>query len=412
MRQMSGRFFGRKRYHASLLILEAVGGALEEDADKAVLGAVDAVERIEKDRWDVRDKILEQLTDEQKSAADEVIEKLGPTRKLLDVGLRWRTEKRYPEARRVLNDLSFAEKKELRDAAQEARKELDAAWVADVPPEDRALVDGVIENAAWGRTSSVTMQEFILIGPRGLIESIPAGSRRRFDVAYVFLTDLFGRRPNPAGDRVTVYFKELWEFGGGTGGGKQINIGRAAPEKRGTRLDTGLLYHELTHCIDDTRPVLGGWHEGLANVGAAYAFEVLGQRADLAHSFAANLRDFRNDYVARDLAYWRIPNYGPSAGFFLYFVDTYARTSSPRSRTRPFTATSSRAACWPRQSAGTTARRGASPATSSASCTTGGSSAHSRKRARTRARACSRRRSRSTSRRSTRARATSVAGAR
>ena len=327
MRQMSGRFFNRKQYHATLLILEAIGGSLEEDADKAVLGAVNDVKRIEKDRWDIRDKIIEQLTDEQKAAADEMIDKHGPTKKLLDLGLRWFAEKRYPEARRVLNELSFAEIKELRDAAQEARSNLDKAWVADVPPEQRQAVDDVVSHAAWGRTDTLATQEFILIGPRGLIESIPAQSRRNFDVAYVFLTDLFGRKPNPAGDRVTVYFKELWEFAGGTGGGKQINIGRADPEKRGTRLDTGLLYHELTHCVDDTNPVLGGWREGLANVGAAYTYEALDQRADLGHSFESNLRDFRNDYLARDLAYWRIPNYGPSAGFFLHFVRTYAKTN-------------------------------------------------------------------------------------
>jgi hypothetical protein len=150
----------------------------------------------------------------------------------------------------------------------------------------------------------------------------------RFDLAYVFLTDLFGRRPNPGGDRVTVYFKELFDFGGGIGGGKIIDIGKADPNAKETRVDNGLLYHELTHCIDDTEPIHAGFREGLANFGAAYTFEALGQTGDQLHAFGSNLEAFRKDYLARDLEYWRIQNYGPSAGFFLHFVDKYAKTKS------------------------------------------------------------------------------------
>ena len=82
------------------------------------------------------------------------------------------------------------------------------------------------------------------------------------DLDYVFQTDLFGRVPNPGGDRVTVFFKELWDFGGGVGGGKTIDIGKADPGQRGYRVDVGLLYHELTHCIDDTDPIFEGFREG------------------------------------------------------------------------------------------------------------------------------------------------------
>ncbi len=328
MRQMSGRFFDRKQYHASLAIIDAIGGSLQEEADKAVLGAVNAAARAEKDKWDVRETLLLQITEEEISEADAAVEKRGQSRKLLDTARGWLTKKRYAPARRALQELRFCEKKDLRDESEELLTTLDKTWVADVPPDQAALVSGVVDNPAWGRTATLPMQEFILIGPRALIESISAVSKRRFDVAYVFLTDLFGRVPNPAGDRVTVYFKELWEFSGGTGGGKQINIGNADPERRGSRLDTGLLYHELTHCIDDTKPVLGGWREGLANVGAVFAFEALGQTSDSLHGFDKNLSDFEKDYVARDLAYWRIPNYGPSAGFFLHFVRTYAKRKS------------------------------------------------------------------------------------
>ena len=325
MRQMSGRFFDRKQYHASLRILEAIGGSLQEDADEAVLGAVDAVERAEKGRWDVRDKILERITDDEKASAKKAIGKDGVTQKLLARAQRLLVEKRYAESRFLLKELSFAKEAEVRSNANDALRALEKTWAADTPADQAQMVSDVVANPVWARTSTLATQQFILIGPKDLLAAIPAQSKLRFDIAYVFLTDLFGRLPNPDGDRVTVYFKELWEFSGGTGGGKQINIGRARPDARGTRLDTGLYYHELTHCIDDTNPVLGGWREGLANVGAAYAFEVLAQGADRAHSFDSNLTAFQKDYVERDLAYWRINNYGPSAGFFLHFVEKFAK---------------------------------------------------------------------------------------
>ncbi len=325
MRQMSGRFFDRKQYHAALQIIDAIGGSLEEEADSAVLGAVNAAERAAKDKWDVREQLLAQITDEEIEDATAAVEKHKPSRKLFDLARRWLNEKRYGPARRVVQELRFCDTQELRNEAEDLLKELDETWLADVPPDQAKLVRDVVEHPAWGRTAALPMQEFILIGPRDLIATISPLSKRRFDVAYVFLTDLFGRVPNPAGDRVTVYFKELWEFNGGTGGGKQINIGNANPTSTGYPLDNGLLYHELTHCIDDTNPVLGGWREGLANVGAVYAYEVLGQTTDSLHGFDRNLRDFEKDYLERDVAYWRINNYGPSAGFFLHFVRKYAQ---------------------------------------------------------------------------------------
>jgi hypothetical protein len=148
----------------------------------------------------------------------------------------------------------------------------------------------------------------------------------RFDLAYLYLTDLFGRVPNPEGDRVTVYWKELWEFGGGVGGGKIIDIGNADANAKTTRVDNGLLYHELTHCVDDTRPVYGGMREGLADFGAAFAMMELGQVAGGRAAIGLAQRAFLGDYLERDLEYWRIPNYGPSAGFFLHFLVTYGKS--------------------------------------------------------------------------------------
>ena len=198
--------------------------------------------------------------------------------------------------------------------------------LAATPPAEAAKVKAAVEHPAFARTITRVTNQFVLIGPQVLIEGIPADSIRRFDIAAIFITDLFGRLPNPDGDRCTVYFKELWDFGGGVGGGTTIDIGNADPAAKAQRIDNGLLYHEFTHCVDDTSPVFAGHHEGLADFGAAFALESLGQKKESETAVRNALEAFRLDYLERDLEYWRIPNYGPSAGFFLSFSEAFART--------------------------------------------------------------------------------------
>ena len=62
---------------------------------------------------------------------------------------------------------------------------------------------GTIDWPRAGVTPELGVSELVVTGllARRDVEFV---ERRRFDVAYVFLTDLFGRKPNPAGDRVTV----------------------------------------------------------------------------------------------------------------------------------------------------------------------------------------------------------------
>ncbi len=328
LRQMSGRYFDQGHLFAALRLLEAVGGTLEEDADRAVIGALAEAKRTEKDIQDLRVRILARVTDEDRAAAEQAIDALGTSRKLLEKGVAWLQAKAYARARIVLRSIATSGDHDLAAAARAKLDETEAAWLADTPPDEQQMVDDAVGNPAFNRLAVVPSQSFLFIGPQTLVESIPEVSRLRYDLAYVFLTDLFGRLPNPAGDRVTVFFKELWDFGGGQGGGKRIDIGRADPHVRGTRVDTGLLYHELTHCIDDTAPIYHGFREGLANFGAAYAFEALGQKADEIHAFQSNLEAFEKDYVGRDIPYWRIQDYGPSAGFFLWFEEKYAKTAT------------------------------------------------------------------------------------
>ena len=207
----------------------------------------------------------------------------------------------YPVALELSRELRKSDDADVEERAWERIPALEEAWVAITPKDQQAEVDAALAHPAFLRTKAVASHCFIFIGPEKLVEGIPEDSKLNYDIAYVFLTDLFGRLPNPDGDRVTVYFKELWDFGGGVGGGKIIDIGKADPDpKRPVRVDNGLLYHELTHCIDDTKPVFAGFTEGLANLGAAYVFEALDAEGDAQHSFEGNLPPA----IARPVGAW------------------------------------------------------------------------------------------------------------
>lgn len=327
LRQMSGRYYGRGKLYAALRILEAIGGKLEEDADQAVIGAVAEAQRTTKDIQQIKLKIVS-IPDEDKKVARETLNELGLTKACLEKAVAWFKDKEYGKSKYLLRELMTVSDRELARPARTQYDAVEAAWLADTPPDEQKLVDDAVNHPSFARIGTVATHNFIYIGPRAMIEAIPKPSRLRFDLAYIFQTDLFGRLPNPGGDRITVFWKELWDFGGGQGGGRIIDIGRADPKRKGYRVDTGLMYHELTHCVDDTSPILAGFREGLANMGAAYTFEAIGQKGDTLHAFARNLQAFRKDYLERDLEYWRIQNYQPSAGFFLHFVDKHSKKGS------------------------------------------------------------------------------------
>lgn len=323
LRQVAGRMFDRGRLHGALLLLDEVGGALQQDADRAVLGALADARRVTADREQIVDRIFA-LSDEQEAEVDAFAAKHTDPEKRLALAIPMAERK---DQRAVARELvrRVAQMQRFRDEAEAALAKIDAAWLADVPPDQRAEADAARNHACWARTSRRASHRFVLIGPQQLVDGVPGDSLLRFDLAYLYLTDLFGRVPNPDGDRVTVYFKELWEFGGGIGGGKIIDVGNADPQAKALRVDGGLYYHELTHCIDDTRPIYDGLREGLADFGAAFAYHELGQVAAARAAFGAAQRAFLGDYLERDLEYWRIPNYGPSAGLLLHFVQTHGK---------------------------------------------------------------------------------------
>lgn len=324
-RQEAGRMFDRGELHGALRLLEQTGGELAVAGDEGVIGALGDAERVMQRADDIRDRLLAEVSGDEAAEVEALLGRHGRTAKLVAAADQLAEKERYPLALALYRELRRVDGEELYDRARARLEEVGERYLASTPPDEERKVRAILEHPAWARTEIALGHCFIYIGPRELVQGLPAESKLRFDLAYVFITDLFGRVPNPEGDRITVYFKELLDFGGGLGGGKTIDIGRASPApERPVRVDNGLLYHELTHCVDDTSPVHGGFHEGLANLGAAYAHEALEQKGDALHSFDANLAAFRRYFLERDLEYWRIQNYGPSAGLFLHFVDTYA----------------------------------------------------------------------------------------
>ena len=325
LRQVAGRMHDRGKLFGALLLLDEVGGALQEDADRAVLGALGDAKRVTQDRDGIAAKVFA-LSKEQEAEVQALEPTMPKGLARLDACTKLvaKDKQKRAVARELMRALEFTP--EFREQAKVAREAFEKAWLADVPPDERAEADAARNHACWARTAQRVSHRFVLIGPKQLVDGVVDDSLLRFDLAYLYLTDLFGRVPNPEGDRVTGYWKELWEFGGGVGGGKIIDIGNADPAPKPMRIDNGLLYHELTHCIDDTAPVYGGMREGLADFGAAFAMMELNQVAGGRAAIGMATRAFLQDYLERDLEYWRMPNYGPSAGFFLHFITTYGKS--------------------------------------------------------------------------------------
>ena len=326
LREVAGRLYDRGRLFAALVLLDEVGGKLQEDADRAVLGALKNAQRVTTDRDDIAEKVFA-ITKEQQAEVDALAAEHKDEPERLTFAMKMASNKsRRPIARELVRTIEFTP--ELREEAAAARRDIERAWLKDVPASERAEADAAMNHPSWARTSQRVSHRFVMIGPKALVDGIPKDSLLLFDLAYLYQTDLFGRVPNPDGDRVTVYFKELWNFGGGVGGGKIINIGKADPSNKKQRVDGGLFYHELAHCVDDTKPIYPGFREGLADFAAAFSYHELGQVAQSRLAFGSAKRAFLGDYLNRDLEYWRIPNYGPSAGFLLHFMQTYGKDGS------------------------------------------------------------------------------------
>jgi hypothetical protein len=329
LRDVANKLLGKKKLKGALKLLEEIKGSLEEEATAKVIGDPKAAERRGREVSDLKIRIFTDMPEKRKVLADELVVKYRETPdRLLREARKLHEDGKSLAARRALSAFLFnpGNPAEAKKAARDLIASIEKDVLDDLDAEERKAVEGALKNPVFGRLTALPSQEFIFIGDIDLVERIPERSRYVLDLAYIALTDLVGRVPNPQGDRVTIFFKELWDFGGGIGGGKKIDIGRADPtSKRAVIVNSGLYFHELSHCIFDLKPDFPGWVEGIANFGAAFCSSFLRQDTDEWHSARGNLDAFKQDFLDREMRYWRTSPYGPSAGFFLHWIAKYGK---------------------------------------------------------------------------------------
>lgn len=324
LRDAANRLLGEKRLRGALRLLEEVKGALQEEATAKVIGDPRGAERREREVADLRVRIFSDLPPAEREEADALFSRhrADPARVLRE-GEKLRKERRLLAARRLLQSLVLDPSAPAgpREEARAAVAGLEREILADLDPAERRAVEEALACPVFARLEVLPSMEFLFIGDAALLARIPARSRFLLDLAYVAQTDLAGRVPNPGGDRVTVFFKELWDFGGGVGGGSRIDIGRADPRgKQAILVGSGLFFHELGHCVFVPDPRFPGWMEGIANFAAAFTATFLKQETSEGGSWKGDLEAFRRDYLEREEAYWRTAPYGPSAGWFLHWI--------------------------------------------------------------------------------------------
>jgi hypothetical protein len=201
-----------------------------------------------------------------------------------------------------------------REKARQAEAELVRRTVGVAPADQQAAADVVWDDPHWKGLATSASHEFVFIGARDFVTTISDADRIRADLAIVLLGDFVGRNLTSDGERLTIYYKERFDFGGGLGGGKRIDIGNKAISKP---IAGGLHWHEMSHCVFDVGIAYPGFTEGIANFGATFCFDALGHPEDTERSIASNRKQFEEDYLQRRMRYWRIQPYGPSCGFLL-----------------------------------------------------------------------------------------------
>lgn len=201
-----------------------------------------------------------------------------------------------------------------KDRATQAAAATRAKMVEAISDEEKKAADEIWNDPHWKGVVSSVSHEFIYIGARDFVTTITASDRIHLDLACVFLGDLVGRDMTEDGERLTIYYKERFDFAGGIGGGKRIDIGNKAI---GKPIAGPLHYHELSHCVFDVGLTYKGFVEGIANFGAAFTLDALGRGPEADGAIKAGRDSFESDYLERRIAYWRIQSYGPSSGFLL-----------------------------------------------------------------------------------------------
>jgi hypothetical protein len=237
---------------------------------------------------------------------------------LLKAGAKLLEERRYRAVVRLCQEMMFGNFDQgIQNRALALRKEAEDTASADLPAPDKEAVRKVLEDERFERLDVARSRHFLLLGPQEFVTSIPPTERTLLDLAYIFQSDLAAQPLTHDGVRICVYYQETFDFGGGLAGGKLIRIGNRAI---GRPVAGMLHYHELGHCIFGRGWLHDGFTEGLADFAAGFSLDLLGDTAN-AQGFITEARDqFVRFYLGRDVRYFDIQPYRPSAGFLFSFL--------------------------------------------------------------------------------------------
>lgn len=312
---------GKKQYHGVLLLRQAIIDNLEDKTE---------IEREERTIKDLKFRMTH-LELEKRKDYQKLVDATKPEQ-LPKLSASYRQKGDLVTAAELLRDFDFksAGDDPKREKTKEDIAKLEAEILAAVPPAEKKQVDEAVNHRIWGDLTTVQSHHFIYIGDKSYVTRIPPKSMLELDLAYIFITDMLDNNPDQDGMRITIFFKELWEFGGGIGGGKTIDIGSVNIKAKEISVSNFLFFHELCHCLFDTGMIYKGFIEGVANFGATFAYDAMGYKVESDNNFKSNYDQFVRFYQGRDLSYFRIQNYGPSAGFWLYFAKKYAQDEDGR----------------------------------------------------------------------------------
>ena len=255
---------------------------------------------------------------EEKELADSLLRTKRDGRKLLKAARKLLESRRYRVVVRISQQIMFGSfDQEIQNEAIALRKEAERGAATAVTEEEKRAAREVLEDARFHRLEVVPSRHFLFVGPREFVEAITPRDKTLLDLAYIFQTDLAAQQPNLDGARLCVYYQETFDFGGGLAGGKLIRIGNRAIR---APIAGMLHYHELGHCIFGRGWLHQGFTEGLADFAAGFSLDALGQTAS-AQRFITEARDkFVRYFLGRDVRYFRIQPYRPSAGFLFSFL--------------------------------------------------------------------------------------------
>ncbi|MFI5403370.1 MAG: hypothetical protein ACHQ1G_10565, partial [Planctomycetota bacterium] len=305
------RFEGADRLQAAILLRRVIAdleGGEATDKGKAEIGRIHGLLR----------RLTDTPTPEDKEAVEKILQAHKSGEGLLKQGAKLLEERRFRAVVRLSQEMMFGKfDQPIKDRALAMRKEAEDAAAADLPAADKEAVRTVLEDERFERLDVARSRHFLFLGPQEFVKAIPPEERTLLDLAYIFQSDLSGQPLTADGVRICVYYQETFDFGGGLAGGKLIRIGNRAI----VRPIAGMLhYHELGHCIFGRGWLHDGFTEGLADFAAGFSLDLLGQ-TEAAQRFITDARDqFVRFYLGRDVRYFDIQPYRPSAGFLFSFL--------------------------------------------------------------------------------------------